>query len=127
MASSIGAMLGILFAPKAGSEVRTDLAERARQLAWRFKRSRAELQESVRDIFGKISDELEQAYLEVRGDVMARMDELEPGTDTEAAYRKIVRSAVMAAAKGRRWSKAQVEKFVTHLEREYESDVDENT
>ena len=125
VASSIGAVLGILFAPQAGSETRTDLAERGRQLAWRLKRGRAELQENVREIFGKITDELEEAYLEVRDDVLRRLDELESDADV-GVYRRNIRSAVMAAARGRHWTRAQIERFIRHLEDEYTSDMDEN-
>jgi gas vesicle protein len=120
VASSIGAALGVLFAPKAGVETRGELAEKARQMAWRFKRNRAELQDSVKKIFGKISDELEQAYLQVRGEVMAQMDALDPAENTKAAYRDIVKSAVTTVAKGKKWTKAQTDKFVAHLEGEYE-------
>lgn len=127
VASSIGAALGVLFAPKTGKETRTQLTERARQLAWRFKKSRAEVQAHVRDIFGKITDDLERSYLQVRGEVMAQMETLESGEDTKAAYRNIVKSVVNTVAKGQKWTKAQIDRFVAHLEDEYQdSNKDQN-
>ncbi len=120
VASSIGAALGVMFAPKAGKETRGELSEKARRLAWRFKRNRAELQESVKDIFGKLSEELEQAYLQVRGEVLAQMDALAPGGDAKMAYNDVVKTAVTAAAKGKKWTKTQIDKFISHLESEYE-------
>jgi len=120
VASSIGAALGVMFAPKAGAETRGELSEKARRLAWRFKRNRAELQDSVKSIFGKLSEDLEQAYLQVRGEVLAQMDAITPGEDAKSAYKDIVKNAVNAAAKGQRWTKIQVDKFISHLETEYE-------
>jgi len=120
VASSIGAALGVMFAPKSGAETRGELSEKARRLAWRFKRNRAELQDSVKSIFGKLSEDLEQAYLQVRGEVLAQMDAITPGEDAKSAYKDIVKNAVNAAAKGQRWTKIQVDKFISHLETEYE-------
>jgi gas vesicle protein len=120
VASSIGAALGVLFAPKAGADTRHDMAEKARQLAWRFNRSRAEVQASVEKVFGKVSQDLEEAYLQVRGEILAAMDELEPGQKTKAAYKDIVNQAVHTVSKGRRWTKNQVDKLMAHLEGEYE-------
>ena len=78
------------------------------------------MQESIRGIFGKISDELEQSYLQVRGEVMAQMDALDPAENSRTAYRNIVKSAVTTAAKGKKWTKTQIDKFIAHLEADYE-------
>jgi gas vesicle protein len=120
VASSIGAALGVLFAPKAGTDTRQDMADKARKLAWRFNRSRAEVQDSVNNVFGKVTNDLEEAYLQIRGEILAAMDELEPSAKTKAAYKDIVNQAVHTVSKGKRWTKNQIDKLRAHLEGEYE-------
>ena len=50
LASAAGAILGLLFAPKPGSELRQDLTDKANQVAKRMRAKKDELMEEEDDL-----------------------------------------------------------------------------
>ena len=106
VAMALGATLGILFAPKEGAETQKDLVEKAQQLARQFNKNREDVQATVKNIFGEVSDELEKNYLEVQGDILAQLDELKGKTDlTQKKYNEMIADTVSNFSKGKKWSK----------------------
>ena len=120
VAAAIGAGIGVLFAPKAGEETREDLRKKAKQLASRFRKTRKQVQESVSKAFGKVTDELEADYLQIKGEIMSRWDALEPAKMTKDAYNTIVSTAVSTIAKAKKWTTEEIEKLSQDLQGEFE-------
>ncbi len=121
VAAAVGAALGLMYAPKPGKELRKDLSKQALSLAKKFKKTRAQVQEIVYDTFGKVTDELEKDYIEVRAHVLAAMEQLDQGAKlTQKKYKEIVKQAVKMYAKGRKWTEATMRKLTKNLEKDWE-------
>lgn len=121
VAMAIGGALGLIFAPKSGEEMREDTMDQAKKIAKKFNKTRAEVTAMVESIFGSVTDELERNYLEVRGDVMAAIEDLqEKGELTKAKYEKEVDKAVKQFAKNKKWTEQQAKKLSKNLEDAWE-------
>ncbi len=121
VAAAIGAALGLMYAPKPGKELRKDLSKQASVLAKKFKKTRAQVQEVVHDTFGKVTDELEKDYIEVRAHVLAAMEQMDKQTKlTQKKYKEVVKQAVKLYAKGRKWTEATIEKLTKNLEKDWD-------
>jgi len=121
VAAAVGAALGLMYAPKPGKELRKDLSKQATALAKKFKKTRAQVQEIVYDTFGKVTDELEKDYIEVRAHVLAAMEQMDKTTKlTQKKYNDIVKKAVKLYAKGRKWTEAAIQKLTKNLEKDWE-------
>lgn len=122
IAMALGATLGILFAPKEGSETQKDIAEKAHHLAKKFNKSRADLQKSVKVIFGEVSDELEKNYLELQGDILAQWDLVQDKAElTQKKYNEIVSDKIKEFARSKKWS----ERVIKKLQENFVKDWDE--
>lgn len=82
------------------------------------------MKERIQEIFGQVSDELETAYVQIRKEVMAQIEALEDSGDLQSVYHRIIASLVTSAAKEQKWTKAQIDRLIAHLEDEcgYTSD-----
>jgi ElaB/YqjD/DUF883 family membrane-anchored ribosome-binding protein len=100
--------------------MRADTAEQAKRIAQKFRRTRAEMAEMIREVFGEVTEELEKDYLEIRGEIMALVEEMkDSGELTKEKYNQAVDTVVSQFAKGRRWSRTASKKLINSLEDEW--------
>lgn len=126
LAGAIGAAIGLIFAPKSGVETREDISNRAQDLAGKFKKSKEDVQQSIMKIFGKVSDELEKDYVQIRANVMAEIDELKDKKDlTKDQYNELVSRSIKAYSKGKEWTKESIQELKKHFEDEW-NDIKES-
>ena len=117
VAMAIGAALGLIFAPKSGEEMRQETAEKAKEIARKFKKTREEVASTVKEIFGEINDELERNYIEIRANVLTMLEDLkERGEVTKENYQKMVEKTVKQFSKGKKWSETAIKKLREDLE-----------
>lgn len=122
VAAAIGAALGLVLAPKSGKQLRKDIAKQATTLAKKFGKTRDQVQEIVYSTFGKVNNELEQNYIEIRAQVLAMIEQLGAKSKlTQKKYHAIVEEAVAFYAKGKKWTEAVVTKLISDLKAEWEA------
>lgn len=122
VAAAIGATLGLVLAPKSGKQLRKDIVKKATTLAKRFGKTRDQVQEIVYSTFGKVNNELEQNYIEIRAQVLAMIEQL--GTKsklTQKKYHAIVEEAVASYAKAKKWTASVIKKLIEDLKLEWET------
>ena len=120
VAMALGATLGVLFAPKEGKETQKDLMGKAQELAKNFKKNRVEIQESIQKVFGEVTKELEENYLELEGNILARMDELKDKAElTKQKYEEIVQDTVEQFSKGKKWSGKNIQALIKELQKDW--------
>jgi gas vesicle protein len=68
-----GAIGGLLFAPRSGKETRRKISRLALELAKNVEVESKETTERVKDIYGKVSEEANRRYEEVRSAVLAKV------------------------------------------------------
>lgn len=121
VAAAIGAGLGLAFAPQKGEKTRDDIRKKAEELAAGFKHKREDVQKTLTDMFGKVSDDLEQAYVEIRGNILAGLDDLKAKKKaTQANFEKLVDEIVDTAAKDGKWAKDKVKAMTDKIKGEWE-------
>ena len=126
LAGALGAALGLIFAPKSGEELRDDITHRAHDLAGKFTKTKEEVQDSIMKIFGQVSDELEKDYVQVRANVMAKIDELKDNKSfTTDRYNELVSKAIKSYSKGKEWTKESIRDLKKHFEGEW-NDIKES-
>lgn len=118
VAMALGATLGILFAPKEGTETQKDIMEKAHELAKKFKKSRKEVQETLKNIFGEVTKELEENYLELQGNILAQLDDIKDEL-TEKKYYKIVQDAVTQFSEDKKWTEKSIHSLVSELQKDW--------
>lgn len=127
VAAAIGAALGLVLAPKSGKQLRKELVKQAGTLAKKFGKTRTQVQEIVYSTFGKVSNELEHNYIEIRAQVLAMIEQLGAKSKlTQKKYHAIVEEAVGLYSKGKKWTKEVVSKLVDDLKAEWETIKDGN-
>ena len=115
VAAAIGAALGLAFAPKSGEETRADIAKEANRLAKGFKQSKDQITETLQSVFGTVNSELEKTYIEIRGHILAAMDEIKDKKQfTQKHFEKIVDDTVKDFAAKKDWA---TDKITTLSER----------
>lgn len=113
---ALGAAIGMIFAPKEGTETQKDIVEKAQKLAKKFNRSRADLQKTVQSIFGEVSEELEKNYLELQGDILAHIDHLHAKAElTQKKYDEVLDEKVTKFSQEKKWS----EKVLKNLKQSF--------
>ena len=121
LAGIVGAGLGIIFAPKSGEKTREEIAHRAENLAEKFKKSKRDIQHALMKVFGKVSDELEKDYVQIRANVVAEIDALHSKKKfTKERYDTLVEKAIKAYAKGKDWTRESIEDLRRHFEDEWQ-------
>ncbi|MFA5828915.1 MAG: YtxH domain-containing protein [Candidatus Gracilibacteria bacterium] len=120
IAMALGATLGILFAPKEGTETQKDIMDKAQQLAKKFNKNREDVQTIVKNIFGEVSDELEKDFLELQGDILATADDIKDKTElTQKKYDEIVHDAVKQFSKGKKWTEKSVHSLIEEFKKDW--------
>jgi gas vesicle protein len=122
VAAAIGAALGLVLAPKSGKQLRKEIAKQATTLAKKFGKTRNQVQEIVYSTFGKVNNELEQNYIEIRAQVLAMIEQLGAKSKlTQKKYHAIVEEAVASYSKAKKWTESVVKKLVEDLKSEWEA------
>ncbi|MBI4599263.1 hypothetical protein HY734_03665 [Candidatus Uhrbacteria bacterium] len=86
------------------------MTNKARKLAETLKKTRADIQASVQRVFGRVAEDLETAYLEVSGELAARVDDLKSRAElTKEKYGETVAQIVDDFSKLRGWSKNRLQ------------------
>lgn len=120
VAAALGAAAGLLFAPQSGAKTRDEIGKKAEAIATTFKQSREEIQEWLTEIFGTVNDTLEEAYLNIRGHILAGIDEVaDKAQMTQKAYEKIVDDVVKEASKDRDWAEEKVQALAKKFKGEW--------
>ncbi len=121
VAAAIGAAIGLVFAPQSGEKTRKDLWNKAQDIASGFNETRESVQKFLTETFGRVSDDLEQAYVEIQGRVLAAIDDLSDKAElTQKRYREIVAEAVISIAEGKDWADKEVQAISKKLEGEWD-------
>lgn len=119
IAAALGAALGLVFAQRNEPEVK-NLFKKAQDLAGKFQKSRQEIQKIIQDAFGEVSEELEKNYLEIRGDILAKVDDLkEKGKLTKEKYEDIVNHAVQKFPQAKDWTKKSTNHLIDTLKQDW--------
>ena len=121
VAAAIGAALGLAFAPQKGEKTRDDIRKKAEELAAGFKQKREDVQKTLSDMFGNVSEDLEKAYVEVRANIIAGLDDLKAKKKaTQANFEKLVDEVIDEAAKKGKWAKDKVSALADKVKAEWE-------
>ena len=116
IAGIIAGAIGLLFTTEKGQEIREEAADKAKELAKKFDRKRHEVQETVMEIFGNVTDELEKAYIDVHSLALTAMDDLkERGQLTKAKYEDAIADIIEDFSKERSLSKKETENLKKSL------------
>lgn len=120
VAAAIGAAVGLAFAPQSGEKTREDIRKKADELASSFKQKREDIQKMLSEMFGHVNDELEKAYVEVRGYIIAGLDDLNTKKKaTQANFEKLVDDVVGNAAEKGKWTEDQVKALSKKIKAEW--------
>lgn len=120
IAAAIAAGLGFLFKTEKGKEIREDISHRASDLAKNFNKTRERVQEEIRNAFGHLSEELEEDYLEIQGNLFAKMDEGRNKKELlQKDYEDMVDEVVKKFAKGRKWTEDSVNSLTKTLKSDW--------
>jgi len=121
IAAAIGTAAGIIFAPKSGEETRDDLSAQAALLAKKFTKTRADIQKSLKEIFGDVSEELEKNYIQVRANVLEGVENLKERSElTQRKYNEIVETAVAKYAEGRDWTVKSINELIKNIQQDWQ-------
>ncbi len=120
IAGALAAGLGLFLRSEKGHEIREDISEKGRELAKGFQQKREDLQEKVSTVFGEVTDDLEGAYLEVQGKVLADLHSLKKGVQmTQEKFEDLVDKAVEDFSKERKWSEGVAKELKTNLKQDW--------
>lgn len=120
VAAAIGAALGLAFAPKSGEETRADIAKEAQRLAKSFKQSKEHITETLQSVFGTVSDELEETYVDIRGHILAAMDDIKDKKQlTQKRFEQIVDDTVKDFADKKEWAADKVSALTDRIKAEW--------
>ncbi len=121
IAIAIGTTIGVLLTPKDPEAAKEEIMAKAKEIAKKFKKTRAEIKEMVEDIFGEATEELEKIYLQIRGQIFAMSEEAkEEKKLNEEKYREIVREVIEEFSKGEKWGEKEVAKLRKNLEKAWQ-------
>lgn len=119
IAMTLGATLGVLFAPKEGSETQKEIIDKVHELAKKFKKTRKEMQLTIENIFGKVTKELEKNYLELQGNILASLDGVKDSAElSKEKYDEIVKNVVDKFSKGKKWTDKSIKALIKGLQNE---------
>lgn len=120
IAMALGATIGLFLTPKNGQENQKELMDKAKEVAKRFKKSRADIQETLQNIFGEVSEELEKDYLEVQGNIAAQVEEIKDKAElTHKKYDEIIQDTVEKFSAGKDWTEKSMKAFIKELQKDW--------
>ncbi len=117
--AAVGTAVGMIFAPKKMEDLKDEAVKKAKVLAKNFKKTRKDIQNSVKDIFGEVNDELEVLYLKLQGYMMAALHEVKESASLDK-YKKIAKEAIAEFADEHDFDKSTLNKLAKHLEADFE-------
>lgn len=116
IAMALGTAIGILFAPKSGQEMRKDTADKALEIARKFKNTKEEITSKVKNIFGEANDQLERDYIQIKSNILASIDELKDKKDlTKDKFKEISDSYIKQFAREKKLNKDVMENLSNDL------------
>lgn len=119
IAATIGTALGLMYILKE-TEQEKELKKKADELAKKFHKTRKQIQENVKNIFGDVSEELEKKYLELRGNILAELDYIrERALLDKNKYEALIDRAVKEFSKDKKWPEKSVEELKKELKGEW--------
>ncbi len=119
-AAAIGAIAGLLFAPKSGKQMRKDLAKQATTLKKNIQEKSSEIQEKVYSTFENAEDQLEKHYAELKAQVLAAIEQLDSKVKlTEKKYQAIVDEVIALYSEGKEWTKDMIDDLTKRLKKEW--------
>lgn len=97
IAMTPGATLGVLFAPKEDAETYA----------------------TVESIFGEVTKELEEDYRELRGNILAKLDDFHAKAELgKEKYDEVVKEVVEHFSKGKKWTEKSIKALIKQLQKE---------
>lgn len=121
-AAGLGALAGLLFAPKPGKQLRKDLAKQANTLKKNIQETSTELQEKVHTTFENMGSKFESHYAEAKSQLLAAIEQLDSKVKlTQKKYNALVTEVVAMYAKGKEWTEETIQELVARLQDEWES------
>ena len=121
-AAAIGALAGLLFAPKPGKQLRKDIAKQAGVMRKNLEKTSSEIQERVHNTFQNVGSSLEQHYSELKAQVLAAIEQLDSKTKlTQKRFNTIVEEVVELYAKGKEWTEETMQQLIDRLKKEWEN------
>lgn len=121
VAASIASGLGLLFGTHKGEEVQEDIKSKAADVAKKFKKTREQVQGQIKKSFDEISDDLEQAYVEVHSIILTELDaRKEKSALKKSEFEKLVDGTVKEFSKSRDWTTEKLKKLSQTLKEDWE-------
>jgi uncharacterized protein Yka (UPF0111/DUF47 family) len=121
VAVTIASGLGLLFGTRKGEEVQDDVQDKASELASKFNKTREQVQGQIKKSFNEVSDDLENAYVEVHSLILTELDERKEKTPLkESEFNKMVDGAVKTFSNGRDWTTEKLKKLSQTLKEDWE-------
>lgn len=127
IAAAIASTLGFLYKTDKGEEVRGDIEKKAKDISKRFKKTRQQVEERVKDFYGELTDDFQKNYLELQGEILAELENSkeENKSVTKTQYNKLVDEIVDEFGQGKKWTKEQIQKLTKALDEDWEDLKDE--
>ena len=118
----LGAIAGILLAPKTGRETREKIKKLAREISKRIKTGTDEVRDRVADIFGEVNNEAILKYRQVKDAVVAKMAAVRTtGKEVDKSkYGAVVDEVVGRFKKDFEATKDGLEKIAKYLKKDWE-------
>jgi phytoene/squalene synthetase len=121
VAATIATSLGLLFGTRKGEEVQEDIKDKATEVASKFNKTREQVQGKVKKSFNEVSDDLENAYVEVHSTILTELDARKEKAPLEKSeFDKLIDGAVKEFSKGREWTTEKLKKLSQTLKEDWE-------
>lgn len=119
VATLIGTGIGLLFVTDKGKEIRSDMKVKAKEIAKNFKKTRGDVQNMVKSIFGKVNEDLEKDYVEIKGHILTEIEN-QKDKITKDKYEELIDDTVKNFSKAREWSSDSIKKLSKNLKEEWQ-------
>lgn len=111
----LGAVGGMLFAPKSGKENREEVAKRMKEMKGMIESG--EMQAKVQEVFGDLSKESVKMYKNTRQEILQGIEELR--TMDKDDYGKMVQDVIDRVKEGSKMTSEKVTKLKNQFMKEY--------
>lgn len=115
----LGAISGLLFAPKSGKETREKMAKKIHQLRKLF--AEKEIDKKVKEIFGEVTEEGKKLYLMAKEELIKKLAELKKTIEEidKEEYIEKVEQVIKKLQKQTKREIREMEKLKNHLAKEW--------